>query len=168
MTPNAQYFARTTFRTIDQHEQETTIEAGVILNAISFDEVVDPNGVVTKLPLHIARNPSWYFHKQGDMFSHACPKVSQAEYARELVRGTEGLDFECLWQLGTLEGWLPCSTPPASRNVFSACLSTHEHIEVRIEGVLVRGTKKERGHLKGYTYHPKKGAKKTRDGLFGA
>ena len=84
------------------------------------------------------------------------------------MRGNEGLDFECLWQLGSLEGWLPCSTASAFRNVFSVCLSTHEHIQVMLDGVPVRGMKKERGHLKGYTYHAKKGARKTADGLFAA
>ena len=160
MTPTATYFARTTFTTFDQNDEEVEFIAGLLWYAESFDTLIcTATGHVVKLPLHIARNAGWYFHKAGEMGAKAeGPKVSQAEYARELVRANEGLDFECLWEMGENEGWLPCQTPPASRNVFSACLSTHEHVQVKLDGVAVRGTKKERGHLKGYTYHAKRAA----------
>jgi hypothetical protein len=159
MTPNATYLARQTFKTIDQGDQEVTFEAGVQHLAASFDTLVNNvTGEVIKLPLHVARNPSWYFHKVGEFNPTLAPKVSQADYCRELVRGNEGLDFDCLWEMGALEGWLPCQVPPASRNVFSACLSTHPGVQVQLDGVPVRGTKRERGSLKGYTYHAKKAA----------
>jgi len=152
------YTARVKFTTIDQNDQEITIEPGLLL-ASAFDQLLNATtGEVYRLPLHIARNPDWYFHRMGDLFALAAPKVSQTEYARELVRANEGLDFDCLWQLGEKEGWIPCSTAPASRNVFSACLSNHPQVQVMLEGVPVKGTKRERGHFKGYTYHAKKAA----------
>jgi hypothetical protein len=160
MRANETYFARVTFKTVDQNDEEVEFPAGLLWKATSFNEVVcTATGHVVRLPLHIARNPQWYFARVGDLFANEPgPKVSQAEYARELVRGNEGLDFRCLWDLGSLESWLPCATPPKDEHVFSACLSTHPHVQVMLEGVPVKGTKKERGSLKGYTYHAKRAA----------
>lgn len=157
MKTNETYTARATFTTIDQDDQQVTFQAGYEYKAGSFDSLIDAvTGEVVKLPLHIARNPDWYFNQVGVFNPGATPKVSQSEYARELVRGTEGLDFRCLWDIGTLEGWLPCQTPPKDEHVFSACLSTHDKIEVRLDGLPVKGTRRERGQLKGYTYHAKR------------
>lgn len=155
MKPNETYFARTTFSTIDTYNNQVTFQAGHLMKAASFDEVIDNStGVVTKLPRHVARNPDWYFHQVGQLGVNATgPKVSQADYAVEQVRGNQGLDFDCYWKLGELELWLPCQTQPATRNVYSACLSSHPRIKVQLNGVLVTGTKKVRGSLKGYTYH---------------
>lgn len=158
MTPNATYFARIAFTTVDQNDQEATFEAGVQHLATSFDTLVNNvTGEVIKLPLHVARNPDWYFHKVGNMFSLAASKVSQAEYTQELVRGNEGLDTDCLWRVGRLEGWLPCNTAPTYGG-FTSCLSNHERIVPHRDGQPVKRTKKERGHLTGYTWHVKKAA----------
>lgn len=169
MKPNNTYFARTPFQTIDQNDATIAFEAGKWLIAQSFDTLVDPNtGEVFRLPLHIARNPEWYFHRVGDMGLHVVgPKVSQAEFTRELVRGNEGLDTDCLWKLGNLEGWLACNTAPTYGG-FTSCLSNHEFLEPHLNGEPVKRTKKERGHLVGYTWHSKRSTKKNRDGLFAA
>lgn len=166
MTPNASYSARAAFTTVNDDGGQISFEAGIAYTATAFDTLVDTaTGEVVKLPLHVARNPSWYFRKAGDMGSSK-PAVTHIEFARELVRGNEGLDFETLWGIGALEGWVACDNPPASTHSFSATLSSHSQIEVRKDGVPVKGTKRERGQIKGYTYHPKSNVKKTAEGRF--
>lgn len=165
MTPNAHYVARKTFRTLDQNDQEVTIEAGVIHRAMSFDALVcESTGEVIRLPLHIARHPSWYFHKVGDMGHPAIgPKVTHEEYVRELVRGNEGLTSNCYWELGILEGWLPCERACATNASFTATLSKLG-FEMRRDGEVVKGIKHG---ARDCTYHVKV-VKKNLDGLFAA
>lgn len=125
MTPNQTYLARATFRTVDQNDLEVTIEAGVLHRAASFDTLLNAEtGEVVRLPLHVARNPSWYFHRVGDMGHPSIgPKVTHEEYVRELVRGNDGLTSPCYWAVGVLEGWLLCDRPCASNASFTATLS---------------------------------------------
>lgn len=168
MTPNATYFARKTFRTINDLDGEVAFEAGVLHLATAFDTLVNTvTGEVLQLPKHVARNPNWYFHEDGDMLTNRVG-VTHIEFARELVRGNEGLDFESLWGIGVMEGWVACENPPASTHSFSATLSAHPQIEVRLDGVPVKGTKKERGSKKGYQYYAKVAPKKNLDGRFAA
>lgn len=125
MTPNASYIARRTFTTINSDDGEVTFEAGVIHAAASFDTLVNAvTGEVVKVPLHVARNPGWYFHRVGDMGHPSIgPQVTHEDYVREMVRGNQGLTGDCYWQLGCMEGWFPCEKSPASNGSFTATLS---------------------------------------------
>jgi hypothetical protein len=166
MTPNATYLARKTFRTIDQNDQEIALEAGVLHVATKFDELIClATGEVVKLPLHIARNPGWYFHKVGDMGHPSIgPKVSHEDYTRELVRGNEGLESRCYWDLGVLEGWMPCENACATNASFTATLSKLGFEMRDPNGNVVKGVGHNRRNC---TYHVKV-QKKNRDGLFAA
>ena len=157
MTPNATYIARTNFRTVDRNDQQIAFEAGVLLFAEKFDTLVCPlTGEVFDLPLHVARNPSWYFHKVGDMGHPSIgPKVTHEDYVREVVRGNEGLLGSCYFELVNLEGWLPCEKS-ALNNSFTATLS-RLGFEMRHNGQVVTGIKH---HKKDCTYHVKKNAKR--------
>ncbi len=141
MKPNATYIARVTFRTVNQNDQEVTFEAGVVHFAEKFDRLIcEPTGEVIDVPLHVARNPSWYFHRVGDMGHPSIgPKVTHEEYVRELVRGNEGLLGSCYFELANLEGWLPCERL-ARNNSFTATLSKLG-FEMHRDGQVVQGIK---------------------------
>jgi len=161
MTPNASYESMLTVGTLNGDDLPCELTRARIYKAESFDTLVDvETGEVTKVPLHMARNPSWYFQKAGEMRQQPV-KVSHKEFVRELVRGNEGLDFEALWALGEAEDWFACESRPATRNSFSATLSAEASVEARKNGVPVKGTKAERGQVKGYTYHARKNVKRT-------
>lgn len=163
MTPTATYSAYANIRTVNSDDQAVELEAGVLYHAQSFDTVINcVTGEVIKLPLHIARNPEWYFHKQGTLLCHR-PRVTHEEYVRELVRGTPNLLGGCYWDMGLMEGWFPCERPIATNASFTATLSKLG-FEMRKDGEVVKGIKHG---ARDCTYHiPTK--KKTRDGLFAA
>lgn len=162
MKTNETYLARKSFRTVDQNDEPIELPAGELLLATSFDTLVsNVTGEVFRMPLHVARNPSWYFHRVGDMGHPSVgPKVTHEEYVREVVRGNEGLDSDSYWQLCSLEDFLPCEKA-ALNNSFTATLSKLG-FEMRKDGVAVKGV----GHnARNCTYHvPTK--KKNADGLF--
>ncbi len=163
MTPKATYSAYANIRTVNADDQTIDLEAGVLYHAEAFDRVVCcATGEVIKLPLHMARNPEWYFHKVGNMMCHR-PRVSQEDYIRELVRGTQGLLGSCYWDMGLMEGWFPCERACASNSSFTATLSKLG-FEMRKDGEVVRGIKH---NARDCTYHIKS-VKKTADGLFAA
>lgn len=166
MTPNATYLARTTFKTINEDDGEVTFEAGVLHVASAFDTLINTvTGEVVKVPRHVARNPGWYFHKVGDLGDpRVGPKVTHEDYVREMVRGNEGLTSDCYWQLGVMEGWLPCESAPASNASFTATLSRLGFEMRDPQGNVVKGIGHNRRNC---TYHCKV-VKKNLDGRFAA
>jgi hypothetical protein len=159
MTPNASYESMLSVKTTNNDDGACELERGNTYLATGFVDLIDQaTGEVAQVPLHMARNPGWYFQKAGEMRRQPV-KVSHKEFARELVRGNEGLDFEELWALGEAEDWFACESRPATRNSFSATLSQASTVEVRKDGEPVKGTKAERGQVKGYTYHSRKASK---------
>lgn len=166
MTPNATYLARKTFQTINADDGEVVFEAGVLHRAANFDTLINAvTGEVVKLPLHVARNPGWYFHKVGDMGDPRIgPKVCHEDYIRELVRGNEGLESRCYWELGVMEGWLPCENACATNASFTATLSKLGFEMRDPNGNVVKGVGHNRRNC---TYHVKV-VKKNLDGLFAA
>ncbi len=157
MKTNASYIARRTFTTINADDGEVTFEAGVLHAATAFDTLINAvTGEVVKVPLHVARNPSWYFHMMGDMGHPSIgPQVTHDEYVREMVRGNEGLTSQCYWQLGGMEGWFPCQNSMASNASFTATLSKLG-FEMRRDGQVVKGIKHG---ARDCTYHVKRNVK---------
>lgn len=166
MTPNQTYLARKTFTTINEDDGTVLFEAGVLHLASSRDTLINTvTGEVVKLPLHVVRNPGWYFHKVGDMGHPSIgPKVTHEDYIRELVRGNEGLTSECYWQLGSMESWLPCENTVASNASFTSTLSRLGFEMRDPAGNVVKGIGHNRRKC---TYHVKS-VKKNLDGRFAA
>ncbi len=162
MTPNATYAAYASIRTVNAEDEVINLEAG-LYHAETFDRVVCvATGEVITLPLHIARNPDWYFHKMGTLLNHR-PRVSHEDYVRELVRGAPGLLGSCYWEIGVMEGWFPCERACATNASFTATLSKLG-FEMRKDGEVVKGIKHG---AKDCTYHIK-AVKKNLDGRFAA
>ena len=155
MKPNETYLARKSFQTINSDDGEAVFEPNVPYAAKSFDELVNTaTGEVVKVPLHVARNPGWYFHQVGDMGHPSIgPKVSHEEYVREVVRGNEGLTSQCYWQLGCMEGWFPCENQVATNASFTATLSKLGFEMRNPAGEVVKGVKHG---ARDCTYHVKK------------
>lgn len=163
MTPNASYEALATIKTVNADDQLVELERGRTYLAVKFDVLLDPEtGEVLRLPLHMARNPAWYFHEVGTMRQHRA-RVTHEDYVRELVRGTPGLLGSCYYDMGLMEGWFPCENLVASNASFTATLS-RLGFEMRRDGEVVKGIKHG---AKDCTYHVKS-AKKNVDGRFAA
>ncbi len=166
MTPNETYVCYRAISTTDSDDVPTRLEHGRAYKATAFAALADTvTGEVINLPLHVARNPSWYFTKQGE-FNPRRPELTQSEYIAELVRGNEGLDAGELFKLAQGEAFGPCS--PIPYNGFTTLLSKDSRIIMRKDGVLVKGTKASRGHVSGCTYHWVASPIKNRDGRFAA
>lgn len=162
MTPNASYVCRYTLRLTNCDDVRVELEARRTYHARAFDLLIDSEtGEVMKLPIHVARNPTWYFEKVGE-FNPRKPELTQAEYVAAIVRGNPGLDAGALYDVMKGEGFAPyaASRPPtAQREIpysgFSTLLSKDPGIEQRLDGVPVKGTAAERGRVHGCTYHVK-------------
>lgn len=171
MTPNATYFARTTFRTLDENDQIVLFEAGVLHVAESVtvsqsnkNGVMVPTtratgrlinnvtGEIIRPYAHVRRNMSWYFAQVGQMNALLAPKVTQADCVVAYVKGTPGQDTACLFELGQLEGWLPCEVAPPYGG-FTTILSKDTRIVPRLNGAPVVGSRSVRGNLRGFTWH---------------
>jgi len=159
MKTNSSYIARRTFTTINSDDGEVTFEAGVLHAVTGFDTLINAvTGEVVKVPLHVARNPSWYFHMMGDMGHPSIgPQVTHDDYIREMVRGNEGLTSQCYWQLGNMEGWYPCQNSMASNASFTATLSKLGFEMHDPSGKVVTGIKHG---AKNCTYHVKRNVKR--------
>lgn len=155
MTPHETYVPHRSFETIDDNGVKLALSPGFKYHAKTFTDLVTPCGSALAVPLHVARNPSLYFRKDGEM-AFQPTLLTHIEYVHELVRGNDGLDLDSLWAIGEAERWLACERPCASKNSLSATLSAHPKVEVRLDGQKVTGTKRSRGHMKGFTYHIKK------------
>lgn len=166
MTPNANYVCRFDLRLTNCDDVHVDIVRGRTYLSFGFDggqcRVADSEtGEVLKLPLHVARNPSWYFSKVGFGQNAAAPTVTQAEYIAALVRGNEGLDAGELYRTAQAEQFAPMGGKPIPYNGFTTLLAKDTGIEMRKDGVAVQGTKGSRGHVTGCTYHVKAKVKRT-------
>lgn len=156
MTPNTTYVSRFDLRLTDDDGVCMDTARGRTYLATAFQTIVDPEtGEVMKLPLHVARNPSWYFAKAGFGQNNAQEPVTQAEYIAAVVRGNEGLDAGELYKVLQAEQFAPLGGKPMTYNVFTSYLAKDTGIEMRKDGVVVKGTKETRGQLHGCTYHVK-------------
>lgn len=171
MTPNASYVCRYDLRLTNCDDVAVDIVRGRTYLSFGFSggqcRVGDSvTGEVLKLPLHVARNPEWYFSKVGFGQNNAKPQVSQAEYVGALVKGNEGLDAGELYRTAQAEQFAPMGGKPIPYNGFTTILAKLTFVEMRKDGVTIEGTKETRGHVTGCTYHVKRAAAKNRDGLF--
>lgn len=155
MTPNASYVPRHNFHSLNADDVAVDLVQGREYKAMAFSTLVDPEtGEVVNLPLHMARNPNWYFTKVGE-FNPKRPEVSQAEYVTAVVRGNEGLDAGELYKVMLGEAFAPYGGRPIPYNGFTTLLAKDPGIEMRQDGQVVSGTAATRGKVHGCTYHVK-------------
>ncbi len=161
MTPNASYESLATVKTMNADDQVVELVRGRRYVASRFDRLIDAEtGEIFTVPLHMARNPGWYFHKKGEL-RQPRPKVTHEEYVREIVRGQEGLLGSCYWDMTLMEGCFPCESKIASNASFTATLSKLG-FEMRKDGQVVEGLKHG---ARDCTYHVP-AQKKNGDGMF--
>ena len=161
MTPNTTYVSRFDLRLTDDDGVCMDTSRGREYLASAFQSIVDAEtGEVMKLPLHVARNPPWYFAVKGFGQHAAQAPVTQAQYIAAVVRGNEGLDAGELYKVLQAEMFAPMGGKAMTYNVFTSYLAKDTGLEMRKDGVPVVGTAATRGHLSGCTYHVKTKAKR--------
>jgi hypothetical protein len=154
MKPNETYVCRHNIVT-----NTLVLEAGGVYKADTFSSVIDSETAeVVHLPLHIARNPSWYFAQAGFGQNAAPPVVTQAEYAAAIVRGNEGMTANELYDVMMRENFAPYGGKVIPYNGFTTLLSQDHGIEMHKDGTLVKGIKHG---TKNCTYHVKRTTKRT-------
>lgn len=133
---------------VGDSDDDTTLDLGETLVGKGPREAVGLSGSLYVVPALVASRPDWYL---GRGFNPQAPEVKLPEAVKELVRANPGLTLDDLWTL--FQECCPCAKVP-SYHVFSSALANHQRVEKRIDGETVRGTAKERGHLRGMTYWP--------------
>lgn len=162
MTPNETYVSRFDLRLTDDDGVCMDTARGRSYLATAFQTIVcAETGEVMKLPLHVARNPLWYFARAGFGQHAAQAPVTQAEYVAALVRGNEGLDAGELYKVAQAEMFAPMGGKPIPYNGFTTLLAKDTGIEMRQDGVPVVGTAATRGKVHGCTYHVKAKVRRT-------